>query len=260
MDFASATAGQGDGTTAVKASEISRYMEIYEFNRMSGLTDMTYEDFLKTYGVHLPEKENPHKPELIRYVKEWTYPTNTVDPTDGTPSSACSWSIREKADKARYFAEPGFIFGVTLTRPKIYVGNATSAAVMSMNDAKSWLPAVLADDPWTSMRKHEALDGPIPVTAEEYWWDIKDLFLYGDQYINFDGSADKTYNKMNVPDAALSNKQYPSLSKVDDLFIDEADVSGLTKVRQDGVVSLTILGKQTDTSPNSTGNAQVTFT
>lgn len=104
-DLTSTTAGEGDGTAAVTVSEIDQAMRQYQFMRQNNLTDMTYEDFLATYGVR-PQKEELHKPELIRFVRDWTYPTNTIDPTDGTPTSACSWAVAERADKKRFFKEP----------------------------------------------------------------------------------------------------------------------------------------------------------
>ena len=52
------------------------------------------------------------KPELITYSKEWTYPSNTIDTTSGAARSAVSWAVQLKADKDRYFKEPGFLVGV----------------------------------------------------------------------------------------------------------------------------------------------------
>ena len=106
----------------------------WEIMRDNGLTDLTYADFLKSYGVSTsPADETAADPagsgkfqfkgELIRYVRKWTYPTNHIEPTTGAPSSALSWSVAENADKTRFFKYPGFVFGVTCTRPKIYFGN-----------------------------------------------------------------------------------------------------------------------------------------
>jgi hypothetical protein len=120
QDLTSTTAGQGDGTAAVLTSEIDKAMRQYEFARAHNLTDMTYEDYLQTYGLQV-QAEQLHKPELIRYIRDWSYPTNTVEPTTGVPSSAVSWTVAERADKKRFFKEPGFIFGVTVCRPKVYL-------------------------------------------------------------------------------------------------------------------------------------------
>ena len=120
-----------DANTTVQASEVDRAIRTWNILRAQQLTDHTFEDYLATYGVR-PQTENILEPELIRYMRNWTYPTNTIDPTNGAPSSAISWSVQERADKDRFCREPGFIFGVTITRPKIYMSNLKSAAVNGM--------------------------------------------------------------------------------------------------------------------------------
>lgn len=259
-DLASTTAGQGDGTAAVKTSEIVKYMELYEFNRNAGLIDMTYEDFLRTYGVELPKTEEHHTPELIRYVRDWTYPTNTVDPSNGVPSAACSWSIAERADKKRYFKEPGFLFGVNVIRPKCYHHKMDGSLTAFMNDAKSWLPAVMANDPWTSIKQFVSGDGPLPILDHDYVIDIKDLFLYGEQFVNFafDNTSSDLINFVHLPYTNGSNPRTPANeTDVEQFFVDDAGTK--TFIYQDGVVNLNIKGMQQDTSPRGLGNSLVTF-
>ena len=52
---------------------------------------------------------------------EWAYPANTVDPATGLPTGSASFAVNIRADKDRFFNEPGFIFGVTMVRPKIFL-------------------------------------------------------------------------------------------------------------------------------------------
>src|SRR3546814_10510072 len=94
----------------------------WEAMRSMQLTASTFEDWVKTFGVRVPkaEAEESHRPELLRYIREWSYPSNTINPADGTPSSAVSWSVAERADKDRFFSEPGFLFGCAVARPKVY--------------------------------------------------------------------------------------------------------------------------------------------
>lgn len=232
----------GDGK--ITASEISSTMRTWEFQRMHQLTDMDYEDWLGTYGIQTAAVEN-HRPELIRYVREWQYPSNTVDPATGVPSSAVSWAVSSRADKDRFFREPGFIIGVSTFRPKVYLANQTGAIAGHLKNALDWLPAVMRDDPYTSVRKFAEDKGPFPVVtdANGYWLDLKDLFIYGDQFVNFalaggDGSS------VALPTAGF-NTLYPSDADIDAFF------AGATKtVQQDGVVQLSILGALTDTTPN----------
>lgn len=230
-----------DGT--VMASELDRVMRNYQFMTQNGLTNMTYEDFLRSYGVSVPDAEEEHRPELIRYVRDWTYPTNHVDPTNGAPSSACSWAIAERADKARFFKEPGFIFGVTVTRPKVYLGGQRGSAVGLLNDAFAWLPASLRADFQHSLRHVEAGDGPLGATSDGYVVDAKDLFLYGDQFLNFELTATDA-GLVALPTSGL-NKRYPDAAMADALFV----APTANKVKQDGVVSLTISGMLQDTTP-----------
>lgn len=223
----------------------------WEIMRDAGITDLTYEDFLRSYGVDIPKAEDQglspdvkNKPELIRFVRDWKYPSNTIDPTDGSPSSAVSWSLTERADKKRFFKEPGFIFGVSVTRPKIYLGNQKGAAVGMLSSAYSWLPAVLAGHDYTSIQEtlDSATDGILQNQAEDYWLDVKDLFLYGDQFVNHAMAAGDNHG-LGLPTATLDTK-YLTDAMVESLFV----TAGSEYVRQDGVCMLDILGRQVETT------------
>lgn len=232
------------GDDTVYASEIDAALRTWQFQRANNLTDMSYEDFLATYGI-TPKAEEHHRPELVRYVREWQYPSNTVEPTTGVPSSAVSWSISERADKDRFFREPGFLVGVTTTRPKVYLRNQSGAMAGHLKTALDWLPAIMSDDPWTSLRKYAAAGGPFPVVSDAggYWLDVKDLFIYGDQFLNFAPGAVTNGSLVDLPTAGL-NTLYPDADDIDALF------SGTAKtVREDGVVQLSIATRLQDTSP-----------
>lgn len=244
IDFTSLS--EGDGLASVNASEIDKYMTHYQFLRSNNMVDMSYEDWLATHGVRTPKTEI-HKPELIRYLREWQYPSNTIDPTNGTPRSAVSWSIRDSVDKARYFSEPGFIFGATCARPKVYLGRQTSTASGLLNDAYAWLPALLRNDPATSLRQIAAAAGPYEAT-DAIWVDLADLYMYGEQFVNFDLTTEDDGSHVALPTAALE-KRYPVETDAENLFIDELNASGLVKVRQDGIVDLHIKSHVEDHTP-----------
>lgn len=233
--------------TAVRASEVMRALRAYELSRIYDTNPMTYEDFLRSYGIQLP-KEELHKPELIRYIRDWTYPTNTIDPTNGTPRSALSWAIAERADKDRFFREPGFIFGVTVTRPKVYFKNLNSNSVMLMRHARAWLPAVMNNDPGSSFLKITAADPPLDINTDAYLVDIKDLLVHGDQFVNF-ALTDTSANIVDLPTAAMQ-KRYVSSADLDAMFV---SASPANQVREDGVVSMSILSHQEDTSVTGRG-------
>jgi len=235
-----------DGDEVVMASDIDASMRSWQFLRANNMTAMDYEDWLATYGITRKPEEN-HRPELLRYIREWQYPSNTVNPADGVPSSAVSWAVAERADKDRFIREPGFLFGVTVARPKVYLRNQDGSVADIMQDALSWHPAILRDDPWTSVKKFAETEGPFSVVTDAggYWLDIKDLLVYGDQFINFAPAGVLNGNFVDLPTAGF-NVRYPDTDDIDDLF---AGTTGGT-VSQDGVVQLTILGATQDTTPN----------
>lgn len=236
-----------DASGTTNAEEVQRALKMWELQRLHNMTDMTYEDFLATYGVKSPDVEL-HVPELIRSTSSWTYPTNTIDPTSGAPRSAVSWAIAERADKDRFFREPGFIVGVTVAKPKVYLKNLDGAAAGALDTALTWLPAVMHDDPRTSLKKEAATTGPLQTIVTDaggYWFDVKDLFLYGDQFLNVALTATDR-NIVALPDAALENKKYPSSADVDAMFV---SASPANKVRADGAVALTIAGRVQETTP-----------
>lgn len=255
QNLVSAVAGQGDGTTAVFTSEIEKAMREFAYARLMKTTDMTWEDWCETFGVRMPKDEDG-KPELIRYSRDWSYPSNTIDPTNGTPRSAVSWSSQVRADKDRYFNEPGFIVGVTVVRPKVVYKNLTSHFTMLMKNALGWLPAQLADDPLASWQKVSSGDPPIDNASAAYYVDVKDLLIHGDQYTNMKPDAAMptgviSPNLVNLPSADLTNKLYPASTDVDAMFVNTT--AGIAGVMEDGVVELHILGRQVDTSPMNVG-------
>lgn len=219
----------------------------WEHMRALKLTDASFEDYLRTFGVTPPREtliEEINRPELIRYIRDWTYPSNTIDPVSGAPSSACSWGIAERADKDRFFKEPGFVFGVAVARPKVYIGKQKGAGVGMMNDAYSWLPAILQDQPYTSLKKFAFNAGPLAgtQTAGNYWVDLRDLLVYGDQFVNF-ALTETDAGFVALPTATMQRK-YVSSADMNALF----KATASNKVRADGVVSMTIHSRIMDTS------------
>lgn len=227
---------------------LAAYQAQYDRMRQMRATNMTFDDWLKTHGVSVPVavNEDLYKPELIRYTREFSYPTNTVEPTTGTPSSAAVFSITERADKNRFFKEPGFIFGVMCMRPKVFYSRQMGAAIGALDEARLWLPALLRDEPYMSIKKFENTDvagsGPLgTLTTNDYWADLRDLFIYGDQFLNFDPTAadDPHAAYAALPSAALDDK-YPTATDADRLFAGSTAATRL--IRVDGVVQTNIRG------------------
>lgn len=202
------------------------------------LTNASYEDYLASHGIRGALAADPRKPELIRYVRDWTYPSNTINAANGTPSSALSWSISERADKDRFFAEPGFIVGVTVTRPKLYLCKQKATLSQWLDNALMWLPAIMRDDPHTSLREFANNQGPLAGNVTNgYWVDMADLFRYGEQFVNYDPDADTTGVGVDLPNADLTHK-YPTEAMCDTLFV---GATATDAVKQDGITSLHIL-------------------
>jgi hypothetical protein len=203
--------------------------------------------------VHPGRAEDPHKPELLRYLREWSYPTNTVNPSTGTPTTALSWAIAERADKDRYFSEPGFIFGVTCARPKVYMRNQIGSAVQFLDDVYSWLPAVMREDPMTSVKKVSgSVVSPLTIASADFYVDVRDLFVYGDQFVNFTMADDTSDQSVPLPTSALEKRFIATDTDIDNLFVDDdTGDTGAHNIRQDGIVSLTIAGTQRDMTPTA---------
>lgn len=238
---------------AVTIAEINNAMLRWEIMRESGLTQQTFEEYCASYYGGTAAPVDDHKPELLRYSVDWTYPTNTIDPTNGTPRSAVSWAKKWSADKARLFREPGFLFSVTTTRPKVYFSGLSSNAVMLMKSAQSWLPPSLMKDPYASMVKVAAGDAPITLNTDAYWVDINDILQHGDQFVNFALTATDA-NIMDNPTAGGTDigRRFPSSTNLDELFV---AASPANQIREDGIAKLSIASRRhEDTSPNMVGN------
>ena len=237
----------------VTAGEIDAALRQWEMLRDLNLTNQTYEDYLATYGVR-PKSVELHRPELIRHIREWKYPGGMVpgsvtNLSESNRGAILRWSIADRADKDRYFREPGFIVGLCLARPKVYLRAQTGAGVGMLDDVYAWLPAVLSDDPATSLKRFAVSQGPLQSTTNEYIVDLKDLFMYGDQYVNFDLAAVDNH-LVDLPNAALTNKKYPDSDDVNTLFVTPATENELFS---DGVVQLHIATTLEDTTPQGVG-------
>lgn len=231
------------GDDQITASEIEGAMRTWSMLHDMNMTDMTYEDYLRTFGVNVPVTGDLHRPELIRYSRTWTYPTNTVNPASGAVTSAASWSINERADKKRLFREPGFIFGVTTSRAKVYASGLGGSAAGALRELADWFPAMMTGDDRATLQAWPELTGPVPVynTADNagYTIDLRDMLIYGDQYVNFDRSAVTDANLVSLP-TPTGQRRYLDGTQVDKLFHTPANGK---LVRQDGLVSLNIASR-----------------
>lgn len=227
------------------ASELEVAMRQWELLRYQGLTQQTYEEYLQTYRVRVPVEPGVGQVELLRYSRSWQYPSNTVVPTTGAVTTAVSWSVSESADKDRFFKEPGFLIGGTCARPKVFFAKQTSYMASIMTDAFAWLPATLWEDSRVGVRTL-----PVDTVVKDFSAaaraDIKDLLMYGDQFIGGQIALTAT-NKSLVNLPVSANRLFPVDADIKALFIDGAGTAYM--VEQDGRVDFTIATSVKDPEP-----------
>lgn len=235
-----------DNANDYSQEQLEQMRQTYEFLKLLQMGEMDYEDYLKTFGVSVNRPAEERKPELLKWVREWQYPSNTVNPDDGSVASAVSWAVRDRGDKKFLFKYPGFIVGVTVARPKMFMARQYGSATIAMDNARYWLPAVMAGDGSFSLREYANNAGPLNGANDPtngYLFDVKDLLLYGEQFVNFALTATDA-NMAQLPTAALQ-RRYPAETDVDALFV--ADTAEY--VRQDGICNLAIMARLEDTTP-----------
>lgn len=225
-----------DADSTITASEVERAKALWMMAMQQGLTDKSYEDWLRSYGMRVP-KEEVNEPELIRYIRDWSYPSRLVEPSTGVPTAAFSWSLQESLDKDRFFKEPGFLFGVQVFRPKVYLKNYSGSLTAFFRDGLSWLPGEVLNNIAFGLKEFAAATGPVENAASAYIVDLRDLLMYGEQFANFDLAATTDGNFVALPTSGLQ-REYVSLTDVEGLFTTAAN----RYVQTDGVLSLHIAG------------------
>jgi len=188
---------------------------------------------------------NLHRPEDVAHLREFTYPTNTVEPTTGVPATAVGWRVASRMDKRIAFTEPGWLVGFNTVRPKVYLGKQQGTLSGAMQTRASWLPAILSDQQDVSHFLFDDATGPLKGVMDagnvDYWVDLKDLLLNGDQFNNY---ATPASGNTGVPFVALptaaGQRRYAAATEIMAMFSDTTN----GRFRQDGVCSLSILGRQ----------------
>lgn len=238
-------AAYADRRTAVPTymADMSDAEAEYLAIRDAGLTDMDYQDWMRTYGATSVREDEAsptlHRPEDLAHVREFTYPTNTVEPTTGVPATAVGWRVASRANKRAFFPEPGWIVVLNCVRPKVYLGKQQGALAGMMQSRTDWLPAVLEEHVDIGHKSFALATGPLKATfsAAGYYLDIKDLLLNGDQFNNY---ATPASGNTGVPFAALPTsaglRRYMADADIMALFSDT--VNG--RFRQDGVIDFAI--------------------
>lgn len=239
---------------ATNADDLDRLMDAFEQLRAMGMSDMSYEDFLRSYGISVPDRDEG-RPQLLGRFSEFQYPSNTIDPTDGSPSAALSWVFKQGIRKPMSAKEPGFLFGVSVVRPKIYWGGLAGSAAGYMTRAWDWMPNYLHQMPETSLKYFAADTGPLgdrTTATDDHWLDMRDILIHGDQFQNVTAfnavpatvGAEHLLALPGSLDASIPVWKYPTEAMIKSFFVDAAGTAFYCK--QDGYVSCSIKGKQVD--------------
>lgn len=209
--------------------------------RENGLMDMDYNNWIKTYGSGTREDEvspNLHRPELLDHQRVFQFPTNVVG-SNGVASSNLTFELKQRIDKSYRFNEPGFLVGLVWFRPKVYFINQEGSLSGSLDTVLDWLPAVLNENQEASYKMFDDTAGPLAtVMTQDYWYDPRDLYLYGEQFTNFAIGAAAPGVTLPTVDG---NRRYASTTDIDRFF---AAASPANKILLDGVADIGILGHQ----------------
>ena len=257
-DVLPGTADQDDNLDEILGSGLSAQFagayDAYQALVAAAVVDITFDDWLKQYGVRLPIPHTDPKPERLFSSSDWKFPSKAIDQTDGSIASAVHWRDDIKANDDKRFKEPGVVLVLACATPKVYLGNQLTAAADFLTRSLDWLPAVLAEHAFTSMKLFTSDgtgdagvgDGPLGGNPSAgYWLDIRDLFMHGDQFINFATSATDA-SIVNLP-GADGRSRFVSSTDADNLF---SAASPANKVHVEGRCRLSFLSQVTDMTPN----------
>lgn len=213
----------------------------------------TFRDYLAQSGVRVaPQlKEDVavfQRPELIRFVRDFAYPVPTVDNATGAIRSTVQWSLGERIDKRRFLAEPGFILCYMCARPKVFLSNVRGQACdLILNTSQGWVHPALDAEPHTNMKQLTTADIVQNGTTTVAWMDVRDLFLRGDQWTNFNPTgtlaAGTMCNRVVLPSADVMNKRYPALTDAQGVFVDGGGGGTAQFLHADGMVSLRVASR-----------------
>lgn len=175
-----------DSSGTIYASEVEQAMRSWQILRQGQLTEMTFEDYLGTFGVRVTPAQREIVPELLEHRRMFEYPSNTVTQGTGAVTSAVVWSINHTLKSRKLIREPGWIVGMMCVRPKVYRKRQVGAAINLMTNGFHWLPRVLDQDPSTSLIAMDTVSGAIGSATGNgglFTMDIRDLFVHGDQVV-----------------------------------------------------------------------------
>jgi hypothetical protein len=238
------------------ASDLYKHLQEYAILQQMQLTEMTYEKYLEQYGGQIP-RATQGDPEILRFSRSWTLPTNIVEPTNGTPTSAWVWSDEVKLEKAKRFEEPGFLVYLEAIRPKLYNRRVETSFIGQLWGFSDWFPIYNLNDPtagiktlstdWSGFGAGFRSDSG----AVNMLYDHRDLLTNGEQFVN--NWTAQPYRLpiaqgMSADDADSPEDlrgEYPLITDIDALFADGAN----DVCYYDGIAFLNISGHVAQQTP-----------
>jgi hypothetical protein len=244
--------------TALVTSDVGDQQEqltAYQMMQLMSMQELTYEQYLSQYGVQ-SVRTSIGDPEILRFARSWVQPVNTINPSDGSPSSAWYWNDEIDMSKPKRFDEPGFIVQMAAIRPKMFYKYLASSMVGNLWGFSDWFPIYNVDDPNAGVRELATDDDvfdPLANGAESsdvLWYDHNDVLNHGEQFIN-----DRTNLPFALPEATAPNLlaasdpqqmrgEYCTEADVEALFVGETEAT--QRCYYEGMTSLTITGHTKD--------------
>lgn len=238
------------------AEDVTPQLQAFLMMRQMGMSALSYEDYLKTYGVPSVKVEEG-EPELLAYRRYWTLPSNVIDPATGLPTGSAYWRVDEKAEKPKVFKEPGFLIGFHAVRPKLFDGRQVWSRGASMWGFRDFIPSYTLTDPTAAIYNRDPFDmveftGTGAVNdSKEIYFDHRDLLSHGEQFINQASRlhVPKSTGRSFAPAAVAQDirGQYATTSDVDGLFASATATDRF--VDYEGIYSTQIKGHVTDYTP-----------
>jgi hypothetical protein len=234
-------------------------MTAFEMMQQMSMSELTYEKYLQQFGVQ-SIRTAMGEPEILRYSRSWTLPTNTVDSSTGSPSSAWVWSDKQEASKPKRFSEPGFVMMFAAVRPKMFQKNLQASMVGNLWGFSDFFPIYNLAEPNAGVKSILTTDVVFDPSAHgasgarELFYDHKDLLSHGEQFVNTAWSGEHPYaipgsNSLTNDDAALDadlRGEYANDADVDLLFTTPGTTT--TTCFYEGIVGLRVSGHIKDTT------------
>ncbi len=232
-------------------------MSAWQMLQQMQMTELTYEAYLQQYGVS-STRLGIGEPEILRFTRSWTKPTNVIDPTDGSPSSAWVWNDEMKLEKDKRFDEPGFILQCAAIRPKMYQKGQLYSMLGNLWGFSDWYPAYTLRDPTASVKRigTDNLVFQTDLNAAEgevqLLYDHQDLFSHGEQFVNdmspfYLWPMSEGWSTVAAATPADVRGEYADETSIQALFVGTAQ--NTERCAYEGITSLTIAGHIQDTTP-----------